>query len=76
MAGLTVGFAFATTLSGILIDARGASAAYVVLTVCALLAAALTVAGTRSLGRALAAAESLEAADAPEAASGPGAPTT
>lgn len=57
MAGLTVGFALATTVSGLVIDARGASAAYGVLAVCALLAAVLTVSGTRRLGRALAEAD-------------------
>jgi hypothetical protein len=50
-------------VSGIVIDERGASAAYVVLAVCAVLAAALTVAGTPRLGQALAAAESAVAQD-------------
>ncbi len=53
MAGLTVGFAVGTTVSGLLIDARGASAGYVLLTVCALLAAALATLGIHGVGRAL-----------------------
>lgn len=57
MAGLTVGFAAGTTVSGLVIDARGASAGYVMLTVCALLAAGLAVLGTRRLGRAMERAE-------------------
>ena len=53
IAGITVGFALGTSISGLIIDAHGASAAYAVLTVCAVLAAALTLAGTAYLGRSL-----------------------
>jgi high-affinity Fe2+/Pb2+ permease len=73
MAGLTVGFAAGTTTAGLVIDARGASAAYGVLSLCAVLAALLTAVGVRHLGRALAAADrqrELEAADDPAAVPG------
>ncbi len=84
MAGLTVGFAAGTTVSGLVIDARGASAAFGVLTVCAVLAALLAASGVRRLGRSLAVAdreraeaeaEAGEAGDAGPAATEAGAPS-
>jgi hypothetical protein len=57
IAGLTVGFASGTLVSGVIIDAHGASAGYGVLSLCAVLAALLTVAGTPYLDRSLRAAD-------------------
>lgn len=63
-AGLTVGFALGASASGPLIDAFGASHAYWVLTGCALAAAAIAVAGTPRLRRALDRADSEAGVDA------------
>jgi MFS family permease len=52
-AGLTVGFALGTGAAGPLIDARGASAGFVVMVCCGVAAAALTVLGTPHLDRAI-----------------------
>ncbi len=57
MAGLTVGFATGTSISGPLIDRYGASTAFWVVTVSALLAALLGVLGTRHLRQSLAGAD-------------------
>lgn len=61
MAGLTVGFALATPTAGVIIDARGASAAFGLTTTCALLAAVVCLLGTPYLGRSLRAAEAATA---------------
>ena len=53
MAGLTVGFALGAGASGPLIDARGASAGFVVMACCGVAAATLTVLGTPHLDRAM-----------------------
>ena len=58
IAGLTVGFATGTAVSGPLIDAHGASAGFLVMVVCSLTAAVVTVLGTPHLERALRSAES------------------
>jgi MFS family permease len=65
MAGLTVGFAGGTSISGPIIDAHGASTAYWVFTSAAAVGALLTLAGSRHLGRALTAAETATAAGRP-----------
>ena len=57
IAGLTVGFAVGTAVSGPILDAHGASAGYVVLTVSAVLAAAVTVLGTAYVARSLSRAD-------------------
>ena len=53
MAGLTVGFATGTAVSGPLIDARGASAGFLVMVGCSVTAAAVAVLGTPYLDRSL-----------------------
>jgi predicted MFS family arabinose efflux permease len=63
IAGLTVGFALGTAISGPLLDARGASAGYVVVSVCAVLAAAVTSLGTPYVSRSLARADAHKATD-------------
>jgi MFS family permease len=52
MAGLTVGFALGTGLSGPLIDVRGASAGFLVMVGCSVTAAVIAALGTRRLDRA------------------------
>jgi hypothetical protein len=52
ISGLTVGFALGTGCSGPLIDARGASAGFVVIESCGAAGAALAVLGTPHLDRA------------------------
>jgi predicted MFS family arabinose efflux permease len=64
MAGLTVGFATGTSISGPVIDRYGASTAFWVLTVSALLAAGLGVLGTPHLRRALDGADADNGVDA------------
>jgi MFS family permease len=64
MAGLTVGFATGTSISGPIIDRYGASTAFWVLTVSALLASGLGVLGTPHLRRALAGADADNGVDA------------
>ncbi len=54
MAGLTVGFAMGTGLSGPLIDARGPSAGFLVMVGCAVTAAVIAASGTAHLDRAMA----------------------
>ena len=63
IAGLTVGFALGTAISGPLIDAHGASAGFIVLSVSAVLAATLTALGTPYVARSLARADADKAAD-------------
>ena len=57
MAGLTVGFATGTAVSGPLIDANGASAGFLVMVACSLTAAAVAVLGTPYLDRSMRAVE-------------------
>ena len=64
MAGLTVGFATGTSVSGPIIDAYGASTAYWVLTVSAFLAALIALIGTPYLVRSLAGADADNGVDA------------
>lgn len=64
MAGLTVGFATGTSVSGPIIDAYGASTAYWVLVVSSIMAALIGVAGTPYLVRSLAGADSDNGVDA------------
>ena len=64
MAGLTVGFAAGTSVSGPIIDAYGASSAYWVLTVSGLVAALIGAAGTPYLVRSLRGADSDNGVDA------------
>jgi len=57
IAGLTVGFATGTAVSGPLIDAHGASAGFLVMVVCSMAAAVVAVLGTPYLDRAMRAVE-------------------
>jgi hypothetical protein len=57
IAGLTVGFATGTAVSGPLIDAHGASAGFLVMIACSVTAAVVAVLGTPYLDRSMRAVE-------------------